>query len=146
MNFKFDLSTIATLIDWLKRFDGACEWQSPGQFLKETVCNKKIFVEKHLEMELFEKICRYRKLIEFMLNSKSLPLDASLIVHLYLLVFFVSKSTIVVIFESLKKTFKDKDIKDLIDLIDDEQFAATLKQNEEGEVNKETILGSLNEV
>lgn len=146
MTNKFNLSTIATLIEWLARYDAVGEAQSPGQFLKENICDQKLFVDKHLEKEIFENICRYRNFIEFMLKTKSLAIKVELIVHLYLMAFFTSKSTSRTILESLKKSFSGEVVKDLIGLIDDEQFAVMLRENSEGIFNKETLLGNTNEV
>lgn len=146
MSYKFNLSTIVTLIEWTERYDAVGEAQSPGQFLKENVCDQKLFVDKHLEKEIFENICRYRNFIEFMLKTKSLPINIELIVHFYLMAFFMSKSTSRTILESIKKSFSDDVVKDLIGLIDDERFATMLEQDGERNFNKETLLGSLNEV
>lgn len=146
MSYKFNLSTIATLIEWLERYDAVEERQTPGQFLKENYCDQKLFLAKHLEKEIFEQICRYRNVVEFMLKTKSLATNPQFIVHLYLMVFFMSKPTSQTILESTKKSFSDEVVKDLIDLIDGEKFATMLQQNGEGSFNKETLLGSLNEV
>lgn len=146
MHCKFDLSTIVSLIDLLERFDAAGKRQSPVQFVRENFCTRKLSDANHLEMELFANICRYRNFIEFMLKTKFAAANIPLIVHLYLMMFFMSKSTSAVIFESLQKKFADEVIKDLICLIDDEQFAATLRQKEERKVNKAAVLGSSKEV
>jgi hypothetical protein len=146
MSYKFNLSTIATLIEWLEKYDAVGERQTPGLFLKENICDQKLFVDKHLEKEIFENICRYRDFIEFMLKTKSLPTNVQLIVHLYLMVFFMTKSTSQTILESLKKSFLGEVVKDLIGLIDDEHFETMVQQNGDGNFNKETLLGSLTEV
>lgn len=139
MSYKFTLSTIAALVEWIEKFDEVRERQTPGQFLKENVCYRKLFVEKHLEKEIFENICRYRVFIELMLKAKSLIINPHLIVHLYLMLFFMSKATSVTILESLKKTYSEEVVKDLIGLIDDEQFMVLLQKNDEGNFNTDRL-------
>lgn len=143
MSYKFDLSTVVTLIEWLAKYDGEKQRESPDAFLKEHFCDQKLFIDKTLEKEIFENICRHRNLVELLLKSASLEINAQHIVHLFLMMFFMSRSTSVTIYESLKLSLSEVVGKALIELIDEEQFAKVFQR---GDFEQELIRRNLNEV
>lgn len=150
MSGKFDLSTISTLIEWLDKYDEVELLQqhreSVEKFLKENFCDQKLFVDKTLEKKIFENVCRHRSLVETLLKSSSLEIDSSLIVHLFLMIFFMSKSTSATIYESMQTNFSSDVVKILMNLIDGEHFAKAVEQGGDVEFDKETLRGCLHEV
>lgn len=146
MSYKFELSTVVTLIEWLAKYDETKPHESPDAFLKEHFCDQKLFVDKTLEKEIFENICRHRNLVELLLKSASLEINAHHVVHLFLMIFFMSKSTRATIFESMKLSLSEDVGRTLIGLIDEEQFAKVVQQGGGGDLDQEAIRRNLVEV
>lgn len=146
MSYKFDLSTVVTLIEWLAKYDEVKQRESPDAFLKEHFCDQKLFIDKTLEKEIFENICRHRNLVELVLKSARLEINAQHVVHLFLMIFFMSKSTRATIYESLKLSLSEEVGKALIRLIDEEQFAKAVQRGVDGDLEQELIRRNLNEV
>lgn len=137
MSYKFSMSTISSLVEWLENYDQSVSGKTSAQF-----------IGKQLEKELFEGICSRRDDIELLLKTTVLDVNAKLIVHLHLMLFYTSKSTSFVILESLEQRFKDDEIKILMSLINDEQLAKLLQQSgdRDGDGDKRSLLGNFNEV
>lgn len=146
MNYKFSLSTISTVIEWLAKFVDVESQETPKQFLKENVCSQKLFVEKNLENEIFTDVCRHRDFIKFLLNSSGMQENSQLTVHLHLLIFFLSKSTSSTILDSIKNHFSNDVIKVLLGLIDDEQFMMLVQRNGDQDLDKNSFLGNVYKV
>lgn len=119
MSLRFDLSTIRTVVDLLKKSD-------EPEMSVEKFLNKNFSDEGNdLDKKIFLNVCQYRGLLDLALETLRMEENAELVVHLYFLIFHNnSNESNSMLFKSMKQYFSDETIELLVALSEEKKDSA----------------------